>query len=74
METTDCTGAYDYERGEATAEAEYFLRTAPEYSYHENKARVLDIHAHWSAVLTQEGMADFVAQWNSLTPLDYRIN
>jgi hypothetical protein len=73
MLTTDCTGTYDYERDEATHEVDAFLRYASEYTGAENRARVLGIYAHWAAILTPEGLADFVAQWNSLAPLEYRI-
>lgn len=61
---TDFSGTYDYEREEARNEAEHFLAYADEYTDEENATRIKNLRDHWKHVLTAEGMADFVDEFN----------
>lgn len=74
MQTKDFTGTYDYERGEAQGEAEYFIKAIqPDRTPDECKAYVDKIARHWQKVLCANGFADFRDEWNKLVP-QYPIN
>lgn len=62
---TDFSGTYDYEREEARQEAEAFIMYADEYTDEENATRVAKLRAHWGHVLTPEGLADFIDEFNA---------
>jgi hypothetical protein len=68
MLTRDFSGEYDYERSEANYVAESFEDyIACEYTADEYKGRVEKELAHWSKILTPEGLADFKDQFNKRT-------
>lgn len=72
MQTTDCTGAYDYEKEEAQHEAQTMLADLAEGYYTPEqfeaaKARTL---AHWAAALHDNGnpnsFAEFKAEFEKI--------
>lgn len=70
MKTSDFTGTYDYERGQAQSEAEYFLTEIVPHDDPDTCRKHADrIRAHWERVLCPQGMADFRAEWNKLSPI-----
>ena len=69
MLTTDFTGTYDYERGEAWEKAQYFLEfIIPDSTPSEIAADVAKEAAHWAKCLDAAGFADFADEWNRLVP------
>ena len=68
-DTTDISGTYDYERGEAAEEAAHFIEIIlPERDPGYLQAHVNGLRAHWAYVLTPEGLIDFIDEWNTRVP------
>ena len=67
MLTKDFTGVYDYERGEAENEAQYFIEEiVPDSTPEECRVYAERIAAHWRKCLDADGFADFSRWWNKL--------
>ena len=62
--TTDFTGKYDYEAGEANQEFDYLMEFESDYTMDEMQAKVKKLQIHWLRVLGADGFQDFAKAWN----------
>ena len=62
--TTDFSGTYDYEAGEANNEFDYLMEIEADYTIEEMQAKVEKLQIHWLKVLGADGFRDFSAAWN----------
>ena len=68
MKTTDFSGTYDYEREEAKAVATRIIEDLNEgyYNMDQFHQAVIKERAHWSRILSDEGMKDFTDEFNKI--------
>ena len=62
--TTDFSGTYDYEAGEANQEFDYLMEIEADYTIEEMQEKVERLQVHWLKVLGADGFRDFSAAWN----------
>lgn len=62
--TTDFSGTYDYEAGEANQEFDYLMEIEADYTIEEMQAKIEKLQVHWLKVLGADGFRDFSEAWN----------
>lgn len=62
--TTDFSGTYDYEAGEANQEFDYLMEIEADYTIEEMQEKVERLQVHWLKVLGADGFRDFSLAWN----------